>query len=92
MCKDIILETCALVQEAQASHPFRYSGGMTTNGYLLDEDAFRQYYAAGITDYQVTLVAGTMRRSRPRVRQRDVANILKQSVVLSLFPRSSFLP
>ena len=44
LCKDIILETCALVQEAQASHPFRYSGGMTTNGYLLDEDAFRQYF------------------------------------------------
>ena len=53
LCKDIMLETCALVQEVQAAHAFRYSGGMTTNGYLLDVDAFRQYYAAGIVSYQV---------------------------------------
>lgn len=36
LCKDVVLETCALIQAAQAEHGFQYNGGMTTNGYLLD--------------------------------------------------------
>ena len=91
LCKDIILETCALVQEAQASHPFRYSGGMTTNGYLLDEDAFRQYYAAGITDYQVTLDGWNHDETRPHASGKGtLQTILNNLIVLSALPKDQF--
>lgn len=92
LCKDIILETCALVQEVQATHAFRYSGGMTTNGYLLDADAFRQYYAAGITNYQVTLDGWKHDETRPHVSGKGtLQTILNNLIALSGLPKERYL-
>ena len=52
LCGDVILETNHLVQDLQKEHGFQFSSSMTTNGYLLDAKHFREYYAAGITNYQ----------------------------------------
>ena len=67
LCKETVLETNTLVQELQKSQPFQFTSGMTTNGYLLDLDSFKQYYAAGITDYQVTLDGWDHDKTRPHV-------------------------
>ena len=40
---DIVLKISRFVQELQSKSSFQYHGGMTTNGYLLDENTFRQY-------------------------------------------------
>lgn len=91
LCKDIMLETCALVQEVQAAHAFRYSGGMTTNGYLLDVDAFRQYYAAGIVSYQVTLDGWKHDETRPHVSGKGtLQTILNNLIALSALPKEQY--
>ena len=67
LCKDTLLETNTLVQELQKSYPFQFTSSMTTNGYLLDLNSFKQYYAAGITDYQITLDGWDHDKTRPHV-------------------------
>lgn len=67
LCKDIILNTNALVQNLQTKHHFQFKSGMTTNGYLLDKQSFREYYAVGINNYQITLDGWNHDQSRPHV-------------------------
>lgn len=67
LCKDIILETSTLVQSLQYKHHFQYNAGMTTNGYLLNLNNFQQFYAAGITNYQITLDGWNHDQTRPHV-------------------------
>lgn len=67
LCKDTILETCSLIQSLQATHHFQYSSNMTTNGYLLNAEYFQQFYAAGITAYQITLDGWDHDKTRPHI-------------------------
>ena len=67
LCGDVILETNHLVQDLQKEHGFQFSSSMTTNGYLLDAKHFREYYAAGITNYQITLDGWDHDKTRPHV-------------------------
>lgn len=91
LCKDIVLETCALVQAAQAEHGFQYNGGMTTNGYLLDAAEFRQYYAAGITEYQITLDGWNHDQTRPHVSGRGtLRTILHNLTEIAALPKEEF--
>ncbi len=67
LCKDHILETSNLVKKLNQTLPFRYTSSMTTNGYLLGLEQFKQYYLAGITTYQVTLDGWNHDKTRPHV-------------------------
>lgn len=67
LCKDVILETSSLIQNLQQKNDFNYSANMTTNGYLLDIESFKQYYESGIICYQITLDGWTHDKTRPHV-------------------------
>ena len=82
--KDVILETAHLIQDLQHSNAFSYSSNMTTNGYLLDSESFKQYYNAGITNYQITLDGWTHDKTRPHVSGNGtLAQILKNLISIS---------
>lgn len=67
LCKDVILETCALIKDLQKEHTFQYSSSMTTNGYLLSVEDFQNYYNGGITFFQITLDGWSHDKTRPHV-------------------------
>ena len=82
LCKDVILETNALVQELQEKHQFHFTSSMTTNGYLLDAKNFQEYYAAGITDYQITLDGWGHDKIRPHVSGGGTLQTILDNLVL----------
>ncbi len=65
LCKEIILDISAMIISLQAMHTFRYSASMTTNGFLLDVDSFKQYYNAGIRSFQITIDGWSHDTTRP---------------------------
>lgn len=67
LCKGTVLETNQLVQSLQSQYNFRFRSTMTTNGYLLNAEDFREYFAAGITHYQITLDGWDHDKTRPHV-------------------------
>lgn len=91
LCKDTILETSELIQSLQAGNSFQYNAAMTTNGYLLDADNFKQYYAAGITSYQITLDGWNHDQTRPHVTGRGtLQTILKNLSAISTLPQDEY--
>jgi uncharacterized protein len=52
---DIVLEVMRHAQEVCRPRGVALRGGMTTNGFLLTGSAYRTYWEAGVTDYQITL-------------------------------------
>lgn len=44
LCKDTVLEVSNIVQNLQKQYGFHYAANMTTNGYLLNDKLFRQFY------------------------------------------------
>lgn len=67
LCKNAILEMSSFIQKLQQNYTFKYSANMTTNGYLLDYESFKQYYKAGINEYQITLDGWNHDSTRPHV-------------------------
>lgn len=91
LCKDVILETNHLVRSIQSKYGFRFNSAMTTNGYLLNEENFREYYAAGITRYQVTLDGWDHNKTRPHVSGKGTLQpILDNLTVLSALPPEEY--
>jgi uncharacterized protein len=52
---DIVLEVMRHAQEVCRPRGVALRGGMTTIGFLLTGSAYRTYWEAGVTDYQITL-------------------------------------
>ena len=87
LCKDTILETSELIQSLQRENSFLYSSAMTTNGYLLNVENFKEYYAAGIINYQITLDGWNHDQTRPHVSGRGtLQTILDNLTAISALP------
>lgn len=84
LCKDTILETSTLIQSLQTQYHFQYTASMTTNGYLLNADYFQQFYAAGVTDYQITLDGWSHDNTRPHISGRGTLNTILDNLISSL--------
>jgi len=52
---DIVCEVMTDAQELARVHGISLFGGMTTNGFLLNAEAYRRFYGCGIGHYQITL-------------------------------------
>ena len=91
LCKDVILETNHLVQSLQSKYGFRFSSLMTTNGYLLNTESFREYYAAGITHYQITLDGWDHDKVRPHISGRGtLQTIMDNLTALAALPTEEY--
>lgn len=91
LCKDTIVETCSLVQSLQASYKFQYGSNMTTNGYLLNLDYFQQFFAVGITDYQITLDGWNHDKTRPHITgKKTLQTIISNLQALSTLPPEKY--
>lgn len=91
LCKDVILETSAMVQHLQQKYSFLYSANMTTNGYLLSLDDFKQYYQAGIRDFQITLDGKNHDQTRPHVTGKGTLNrIIENLVAISKLDKEKY--
>lgn len=91
LCKDVIMETSELVQKLQEENGFQFVSHMTTNGYLLSLDNFRQYYSAGITSYQITLDGWEHDKTRPHVTGKGtLQKILDNLTAISTLPRGEY--
>ena len=88
LCKDTVLEVSELVQNLQKQWGFQYASNMTTNGYLLDEKLFRQFYQAGITSYQITLDGWNHDKTRPHVSGKGTL----QTIIENLMELSKLSP
>lgn len=88
LCKDTVLEVSELVQSLQKQCGFQYAANMTTNGYLLDEKLFRQFYQAGITSYQITLDGWNHDKTRPHVSGKGTL----QTIIENLMELSKLSP
>ncbi len=67
LCKDTVLRINHFIKKLQEKNDFKYYADMTTNGYLLDIDSFREYYDSGVTNYQITLDGWNHDKTRPHV-------------------------
>ncbi len=91
LCKDVILEINHFVQELQTKHDFHFISNMSTNGYLLTEEHFREYCAAGITNYQITLDGWDHDKTRPHVSGRGTLHtIMDNLTALAALPREEY--
>lgn len=102
LCKEIVLDICTFVQSIQKELGFIYTSNMTTNGYLLDLNAFCQYFNAGITFYQITLDGWSHDQTRPHVsgkgtlntiltNLKDIASLSKQDYPFHIILRHNIL-
>ena len=56
LAKDVVLDISSLAQDLARAHPeLIYTGGMTTNAYLLDGALARRLAAVGVRNYQISL-------------------------------------
>lgn len=91
LCKDVILEVSALILSLKTKYHFQYTASMTTNGYLLNIKNFQQFYAAGITNYQITLDGWNHDKTRPHVSGKGtLQTILNNLVSLSHLPKEEY--
>lgn len=91
LCKELVLNVARFVQSVQSANSFDYVSQMTTNGYLLTVDAFKEYYAAGITKYQITVDGWTHDETRPHVSGKGtLQTILKNLQEISALPEKDY--
>lgn len=91
LCRDTVLETAELVQSLQKVHAFRYTSSMTTNGYLLNPEYFKEYYHAGITSFQITLDGWNHDQTRPHVSGKGtLQRILDNLTAISALPEEEY--
>lgn len=55
LCKNIVTHICSEVKKMANYYHIQFHSGMTTNGYLLDCETFRQLLQHNIREYQITL-------------------------------------
>lgn len=67
LCKDVVLEATTFIQTLCDIHHINFQSSMTTNGYLLDIDSFKQYYTAGISSFQITIDGRNHDFTRPHI-------------------------
>lgn len=91
LCKDTVVEVSELVQSLAKKYHFEFASSMTTNGYLLNLDYFRQLYKGGIRCFQITLDGWDHDKSRPHVSgQGTLHQILDNLTALSALPQDLF--
>lgn len=91
LCKDVILETNELAQSLQSKYGFHFTSAMTTNGYLLSAEHFQEYFAAGISRYQITLDGWDHDKTRPHVSgQGTLQTILNNLLELTALPADEY--
>lgn len=91
LCKNVVLDTSAFVQALSHEYPFDFQSSMTTNGYLLDFDTFLQFYAHGITHYQITLDGWGHDKTRPHVSGKGtLRKILDNLTSISALPKDKY--
>lgn len=91
LCKDTILDISSTIQSLQIEHNFQYTSSMTTNGYILSESNFRQFYSAGITCYQITLDGHNHDKTRPHISGKGtLQKIVDNLSALSNLPKDEF--
>lgn len=72
LCKDTVLEVSELVQSLQKQCDFQYAANMTTNGYLLDEKLFRQFYRRVLLAIKLRWTVGIMIRPGPMCLEKEL--------------------
>lgn len=91
LCKDTVLEVSNIVQNLQKQYGFHYAANMTTNGYLLNDKLFRQFYQAGITSYQITIDGWNHDKTRPHVSGKGtLQTIINNLASLSKLPPAEY--
>lgn len=91
LCKDVVLKISRFTKELQTGLAFRYKGSMTTNGYLLDVELFKQFYQAGIQNYQITIDGWKHDERRPhKSGQGSLQKILDNLISISKLPANEF--
>ena len=80
-----------IVQNLQKQYGFHYAANMTTNGYLLNDKLFRQFYQAGITSYQITIDGWNHDKARPHVSGKGtLQTIINNLASLSKLPPAEY--
>lgn len=91
LCRDTVLEISELLQTLKKTNAFQYTASMTTNGYLLGEEFFKQYYDAGITTFQITIDGWNHNKTRPHVSGKEtLTQILTNLKAISSLPEEKF--
>lgn len=89
LCKNTILKLSHFVQKLQEKHMFKYNANMTTNGYILDCESFKEYYKAGINEYQITIDGWNHDLTRPHISGKGtLKTILGNLRDISLLPKN----
>lgn len=65
LCKKIVLRINETIKRLVDDDKSKYTFTMTTNGYLLDENTFLEYYNSGIISYQITIDGWKQDENRP---------------------------
>lgn len=91
LCKDTIFDISSSICSLQQQYNFRYTASMTTNGYLLNESNFRQFYAAGIKCYQITLDGHNHDNTRPHLSGKGtLQKIIDNLLEITKLPNNEF--
>lgn len=91
LCKDTILECNDFIQNLSDKFHCIFQSNMTTNGYLLDEASFKQYYLSGITSYQVTLDGWEHDKTRPHISgKKTLDTIIGNLIGISKLPKEQY--
>jgi len=67
LAPDIVGDICRHARAQAAAHGFAYTGGMTTNGYFLDEAGFRHCLDHGVNDIQISFDGDRALHDKSRV-------------------------
>ena len=78
-------------ERRELTRAFHYAANMTTNGYLLNDKLFRQFYQAGITSYQITIDGWNHDKTRPHVSGKGtLQTIINNLASLSKLPPAEY--
>ncbi len=91
LCKDVVLETNDMIKKQCGVYGNIFTSSMTTNGYLLDLNNFKEYLDCGITEYQITLDGRKHDHTRPHVLgSGTLQKILENLDAISALPQEQY--
>lgn len=91
LCKQKILDMGRLIHSLCQTNKVSDYSEMTTNGYLLDVDSFREYYDSGVRAYQITLDGWNHDKTRPHVSGKGTLDtILNNLKEISKLPKEQY--
>lgn len=91
LCRDSILETSHMVKDLQEKMSFNFTSNMTTNGYLLGVEHFKQYYHAGVTSFQITIDGWNHDMTRPHVSGKGTLHkIIENLIAISALSKEEY--